>query len=114
MNFEYSELENGVRLIKLSGRLDMDGTNLVEPQFALHCRGDNIFVLVDFSQVSYLSSIGIPMLIKNAKMVASRGGRLALLKPQMNVKYILELTGVTHSIRIYNDLETAIELLKSG
>ena len=114
MNLEYSEIENGIRLIKLSGRLDMEGTNLAEPRFALHCAGDNALVLVDISEVTYLSSIGIPMLINNANAVAHRGGRLALLKPQPNVKYILDMTGVSHTIRIYYDLETAKEHLKSG
>src|SRR5215510_6766167 len=101
MKLEYQELENGIRVIKLIGRLDMGGTTIVEPQFALHCEGDQVFVLVDLSDVTYLSSIGIPMLINNAKSVASRGGRLALLKPLMDVKYILDLTGVSHMLRIY-------------
>lgn len=111
MNFEYSELDNGIRLIKLSGRLDMAGTNLIEQQFVQSCAGDNVFVLVDLSQVSYLSSIGIPMLITSAKAVASHGGRMALLNPPANVKLVLDITGVANMVRIYKDLETARDRL---
>jgi anti-anti-sigma factor len=82
MKLEYNELDNGIRVIKLIGRLDMAGTNLVERQVVQHCAGENVFVLVDLSEVNYLSSIGIPMLISNAKGVASRGGRMAFLNPQ--------------------------------
>ena len=55
VKLEYSELENGIRLIKLIGRLDMAGTNIIRQQFEEHCAGENVFVLVDLSQVNYLS-----------------------------------------------------------
>jgi len=111
MKLEYSELDNGIRVIKLIGRLDMEGTNIIDKQFVEHCAGDNVFVLVDLSQVNYLSSIGIPMLITSAKGVASRGGRMAFLNAQANVKSVLDITGVSNMIRIYKDLETAKERL---
>jgi anti-anti-sigma factor len=111
MKLEYSELDTGIRLIKLIGRLDMAGTNLIDRQFVQHCAGDNVFVLVDLSEVNYLSSIGIPMLITSAKAVANRGGRMGFLSPQANVKTVLDITGVSNMIRIYKDLETAKERL---
>ena len=114
MELEYSELENGIRLIKLTGKLDMDGTTTIEKQFAQHCAGENVFVLVDLSRVTYLSSIGIPLLVSNAKTVSSHSGRLAFLSPQPNVKSILDITGVSHVIRIYKDIETAQARLKSA
>lgn len=114
MELEYRELEGGIRLLKLSGKLDMEGTTSIEKQFTRYCTGENLFVLADLSRVTFLSSIGIPLLVSNAKAVASNGGRLAFLSPQPNVKSILEITGVSHVIRIYNDLETAQERLKSG
>ena len=111
MKLEYSELENGIRLIQLTGRLDMEGTSQIDKQFVQHCAGENVFVLVDLSQVNYLSSIGIPMLIASAKAVANRGGRMAFLAPQANVRSVLDITGVSNAIRIYKDLETANERL---
>ena len=109
MKLEYSELENGIRLIKLIGRLDMDGTNAIDKQFVQACAGNHVYVLVDLSKVNYLSSIGIPLLITTAKAIVSRGGKMAFLSPQSNVKSVLDVTGVSTIIRIYNDLETAKE-----
>lgn len=114
MKLEYSELENGIRLIKLIGWLDLDGTQSIDKQFVQYCAGENVFVLVDLAQVNYLSSIGIPMLISTAKAVANRGGRMALLSPQANVKSVLDITGVSNMIRIYKDLETAQERLMTA
>ena len=114
MKLEYSELDNGIRLIKLIGRLDMEGTNVVDKQFIQHCAGEMVFVLVDLELVNYLSSIGIPMLITTAKAIVNRGGRMAFLNPQPNVKSVLDTTGVSNMVRIYKDLETARERLMSA
>lgn len=112
MKLEYTELKDGIRLIKLEGRLDLNGTYSIEVQFANHCAGDKVRVLVDLSEVNYISSVGIPMLVNAAKSVASRGGKMAFLNPQDNVVKVLELVGVSQVIPIYQDLKTAIKGLE--
>ncbi len=113
MNLEYSELEGGIRLIKLIGKLDAEGFAEVNDEFARYCDGENILMLVDLSRLTYLSSIGIPLLVSNAKTVTAHGGRMILVAPQPNVKYVLEITGVMHVLRLYNDLETAQQRIRS-
>ena len=114
MKLEYSELDNGMRLIKLIGRLDMAGVNLIHKQFVEHCEGENVLALVDLSEVNYLSSIGIPMLITSAKVLVSHGGKMAFIAPPANVKTVLDITGVSNIVRIYKDLDTARERLMSA
>jgi anti-anti-sigma factor len=109
MKLEYTELQNGIRLIKLEGRLDLNGTYSIEVQFVNRCAGEGVRVLVDLSQVDYVSSVGIPMLVNTAKTVVSRGGKMAFLSPQENVVKVLELVGVTQFIPIYHDLENAVK-----
>jgi anti-anti-sigma factor len=108
MEMRYSELDNGIRLITLIGTLDMQGTFSVEVQFARHCAGENVRVLVDLSGVTYLSSIGIPMLINTARSVSSEGGKMGLVGPIYDVHRVLEITGVTLIIPIYHDFDTAV------
>jgi hypothetical protein len=52
MELEYRELDDGIRLIKLIGRLDMEGTARVDQEFVQRCAGENVFVLVDLSRMS--------------------------------------------------------------
>jgi len=108
MQLQYTELENGIRLITLTGVLDMQGTFSVQIQFARHCDGENVRVLVDLVGVSYISSIGIPMLINTARSVTSQGGKMALVGPMYDVNRVLELTGVSIIIPIYHDFDTAV------
>lgn len=112
MKLEYSELKDGIRLIRLEGRLDLNGTYSIEVQFVNRCAGDGVRVLVDLSEVSYVSSVGIPMLVNTAKSVVSRGGKMAFVRPQETVFKVLELVGVPQMIPIFDDLDAAIASLK--
>ena len=107
MEIHYSELDNSIILIKLSGRLDIIGTGEIETKFAGYSAGEKVRVIVDLANVDFLASIGIRLLTLTAKSVASRGGKMALFNPQRNVAEILELTGIPLIIPIYSDLESA-------
>jgi len=107
MKLQFNELENGIRLIKLIGTLDLSGTYSIEVEFVRQCAGDNVRVLVDLSEVDYISSIGVHMLITSANSIASRGGKMALLSPQPSVLYVLDLTGILQLIPIHSNLGSA-------
>lgn len=114
MKLQYSELDGGIRLIKLSGALDMNGTYSIEIEFVRQCAGENVRVIVDLSRVNYISSIGIPMLINTAKSISRQGGKMVLLNPQRNVAEVLEITGIPLVIPIYTDLESATTAVATG
>jgi anti-sigma B factor antagonist len=107
MELQYSELENNIRLIKLIGRLDILGVGEIETKFTGYCAGENPRVLVDMSGVEYLASIGIRLLTINARSIASRKGRMVLLKPIPEVSNILEITGIPAIIPVYEGFESA-------
>jgi anti-sigma B factor antagonist len=113
MKLEYTELKDAIRLIRLEGRLDLNGTYSIEVQFVNRCAGDGVRVVVDLSGVNYVSSVGIPMLVNTAKSVASRGGKMAFLNPQESVVKVLELVGISQVIPIYYDQKAAIQGMQS-
>ena len=107
MEIQYSELQNNIKLLKLSGKLDIGGVGAIETRFAGYCAGEQPRVVVDLSSVNYLSSIGIRLLALNAKSVANRGGRMFLLSPVPDVRNILEVTGILMMIPIHDAIESA-------
>ena len=111
MELHYSELENNIRLIKLIGNLDIGGVGKIETKFYGHCARENPRVLVDLSDLEFLASIGIRLLTLSAKSVFSRGGRMVLLRPTPEVRNILEITGISMIIPIYDGLESAEAVL---
>jgi anti-sigma B factor antagonist len=114
MELQYSELENGIRLIKLKGELDIIGTGQIETKFAGYCAGDKVRVIVDLSEVDFLASIGIRMLTLTAKSIVSRGGKIVLLNPTPEVQHVLEVTGIPAIIPIYSHLESAETILMAS
>ena len=111
MELHYNELDHNIRSIKLIGTLDVIGVGKIETKFAGYCSGDNVRVLVDLSEVDFLASIGIRLLMLTAKSVASRGGRMVLLNPIAEVQNVLEVTGIPAIIPIYSSLESAETVL---
>jgi len=107
MEIQNQTLDNGIELIKLTGKLDIIGSGEIETKFAGFCAGEKVRVAVDLSKVDFLASIGIRLLTLNAKAIASRGGKMVLLSPTSEVQSVLEITGIPSIIPIYSHLESA-------
>ena len=107
MELQYSELDDNISMIKLTGKLDIEGVSEIETSFAGYCAGDGVCVLVDLSEVEFLASIGIRFLTLSGKSVASRGGKMALLNPLPEVEHVLDVTGIPAILPIYSDLDYA-------
>jgi len=78
MSIEFEDLNDGLRRIKLSGRLDIAGTESISIKFTNLASAVARRVVVDLTAVSFLASIGIRELITNAKAQQQRGGRVVL------------------------------------
>lgn len=111
MQLKYEILDNGVFRINLTGRMDFLGTNAIYKEFtALTARHKNPF-LVDLSEVGFLASVGIRMLLAAAKDLSNRGSRLALFNPQPNVQSVLQTSGVSTLIPVFKDIHEAFNAL---
>ena len=113
MELQYNEQENGIRVIKLTGKLDINGHREIENQFTEYCSGEGIRMIVDLSGVEFITSIGIRLLSNNTKALASRDGKMVLLSPPENVLNVLETTGIPDIIPIYSSIESAETVLLS-
>lgn len=107
MEFQYHELENGIRLIRLAGRLDIVGAGEIETRLAESCAGENARVAIDLSGIDFLASSGIRLLTLTAQSVVRQGGRMVLLNPAPEVHHVLDVTGIPSVIPIHSQMESA-------
>lgn len=107
MQINMTRLENGVKLITLDGRLDMQGVNEIDMKFTGLVSTEKAGVVVDLSGVPYLASIGIRSLLMNAKALNARGGKLVLLRPVPFVEDVLKTTGIAGIIPVFQELDAA-------
>ena len=104
---------DGVRIIRLAGRMDIDGNGRVSQQFNTLTAFGTSSVVVDLSEVEFLSSLGISTLVTGAKNVRLRKGVLALCGARPNVQSALERTNITAIIPTCATLDEARALVAS-
>ena len=108
MPIRYEDLSNDVRRISLSGRLDTVGSEEIAKELASLAASAARGVVVDLSQVTFLSSMGIRALIAAAKARQANGGRMVLLVDGSDtVERTLEATGIDELIPVFDDMEDA-------
>jgi len=108
MALRYKDVNNDVRRIYLSGRLDTAGSEEIATEFASLAGSEKRGVVVHLSDVTFLSSMGIRALIAAAKAQQAKGGRLVLhVRGSDVVIRTLEATGVDELIPIFDDEEEA-------
>jgi anti-sigma B factor antagonist len=114
MKLEVIELDNGIKQIKLNGRLDIEGTIEIENLFTAHAASKKAGVLVDMTEVEYIASFGMRILLSNAKSLAGRGGKMVLYKPVSRVKEALTMVGIGEFVPIYDDFDAACADLEAA
>lgn len=70
-------------------------------------------LVVDLSELEYLNSAGIGMLLHQARIQDRRGGWLRIVAPSSAVAMILKLAGLQESLPIHDDLEEAVRDLRT-
>ncbi|MFG1344311.1 STAS domain-containing protein [Xanthobacter autotrophicus DSM 431] len=93
MKLETATLAPGQILLTLEGRLDIAGAAEIETAFTAHA-SHATHALVDMAGVPYIASIGIRLLLANAKALYRRGGKLVLFGTDPQVEKVLLTTGV--------------------
>jgi anti-anti-sigma factor len=103
-----------LRLITVSERLDLQGTEKIEQSFVSLTRTGQQNVVVDIADVPFLSSVGIRMLITSSKALKETGGRMALVVGH-NVAAIktLKMTCVDSILPMFEKFAEAEAALKS-
>ena len=103
----YEDLEDGVRAIRLKGRLDLEGADAIDLKLTSLAAVRQSSVVLDLTLVEFLASIGVSVIVRTAKALSSRGGRLVLLSPRPNIADVLTRTQIDQIIPVFYDLAAA-------
>jgi anti-anti-sigma factor len=114
IKIEVSLLEEGIKQICLLGRLDMKNTLIIDTQFSTAVASAEKRVMINLSDLDFLASIGIRLLIANAKALTGQGGLMILYKPSPIVEKILGVTGIDAIIPVFDDFDAALACLRRG
>jgi anti-anti-sigma factor len=92
----------GPRLVKITftGRLDTPGVDSIETRFIATLVPNAKNAVIDMSQVDFISSMGIRMLVSAARSLKMRQAALSLFGVQDQVNQVLELVSIGQMIRV--------------
>ncbi len=104
--------DDSITHVVLLGRLDIQGVNRIQDQFVFNTTVRRKATLVDLSQVSFIASLGMGMLVGAAKTLQRQGAKMVLLSPTDLVRNALETAGIQHVIPIVSEEQAALALLR--
>jgi anti-anti-sigma factor len=92
-------------------RGNVDGTTADTLLNTLHdqVEAGHTRMVADLSGVDYTSSAGLRALLATVKEARRKGGDLRLADVQPNVRKVLDLSGFTSILKLYDDVDAAVE-----
>ncbi|MBN1948594.1 MAG: STAS domain-containing protein [Candidatus Cloacimonetes bacterium] len=104
--------KKNVEILSLVGRLDANTAGILEkkliPLFDSYSRD----VVIDFSELDYISSAGLRILLLAAKTARNKEGSIVLCSMQDFIREIFEIAGFMPVFKITNTLEEALQELE--
>ena len=108
MNITINE-GNDNTVLALEGRLDGNASGLLAQQLNETIDSGQPKVIVDFSQLVYISSAGLRVILIAAKLLKQSGGRIALCNANDQIQEVLEISGFQAIVKHLGSLDEAIE-----
>jgi anti-anti-sigma factor len=113
MQLTVEQAAPGIQLIRLIGRLDIVGTQLIDLKFTAYTASRKAPVLIDLAQVHYIASIGIRLLLSNASSLQSSGAKMVLVQPQPMVQQILRTAALDQVMPIVENVADGLKILQN-
>ena len=108
MNIEIQQHDH-VAVVCVVG--SVDGTTAPTLMAELHAcvTSGNVHLVADLAGVDYTSSVGLRALLATMKETRLQGGDLRLSNVTPHVLKVLELSGFTSIMKLYDDVESAVD-----
>jgi anti-sigma B factor antagonist len=108
MNIETEDREVAL-VVVISGSVDGMTADTLLATLHGHVEAGHTRLVADLSGVEYTSSAGLRALLATVKEARRRNGDLRLADVQPNVRKVLDLSGFTSILKLYDDVDAAVE-----
>jgi len=109
-----SELNSDVKVVALSGRLDMEAADADSPALQQALQQGVAGVVVDMGAVEFISSSGLRMLIAAYQTAQEAKKPMALIRAQPSVYKIFKVSALDAMFQFFDDEVQAIQTLWQG
>ncbi|WAC26057.1 MULTISPECIES: STAS domain-containing protein [unclassified Ancylobacter] len=103
-------IEKDVVITTVKGRLDSSSSHKLDDFLAEIPQGNNP-ILLDFAELTYISSAGLRVVLKATKLARSQGVALAICSLVPQVHEVFDVSGFTTLIPIHPSRDAALAAL---
>lgn len=104
MHIDFQDLDDRLRHVQLVGRMDSAGVDQVSTKLTALAASTANRVVLDLRGVEFLASLGIRLILQNAKAQLARGGRMVLLvADKSTVADTLQTTGIPSLVPMFTE-----------
>lgn len=96
-------------VIEIDGRLDTTNFGQLEKKIMQNIEDGNISIVVDCSNMDYVSSSGLRIFLMALKKINAAKGKFVLCGLQESIREIFEISGFTSIFNIYENQVLALE-----
>ena len=105
---ESNNENNNISLLRLQGKLDFSTSTEFEQKFNIMVNEGGEKFILDFSEVSYMSSAGLRFLLIASKKTR---GKVVLNGVKDTVKQVIEIAGFVSMFKFSSSQDEAVEIL---
>jgi anti-sigma B factor antagonist len=106
------EDKEGIRIVSVSGEVDLYSAHRLHEliwRAKRQAGGDPLRVVVDLSEVEFMDTAGLEVLLEEWNASRQFDGRLCLVAQQGPITRLLEITGLSELFELYTEPEAAVE-----
>jgi anti-anti-sigma factor len=90
-----------VLIVGMTGMLDTQTARDAEPRLLNMIKDDDRRVLLNLGKLTYVSSMGLRLILQAAKLLNARTGELRICNASDDVKNVLKISGFHNMIKLY-------------
>jgi len=102
-----------VKIVSLRGRIDMETSPIVEKRLMSILEQGERQLVIDFSDLIYISSLGLRVLVLAAKYMQKSKGELALAGLSSHIYEIFRIAAFTSIFPIYSTCDEAVAQMQA-
>ncbi|HHW68232.1 MAG: hypothetical protein PWP07_1093 [Epulopiscium sp.] len=112
MDIKYS-MKKGSLIVRISGEIDHHTSEDIREKLDREYQRQNAKnIIFDFSDIQFMDSSGIGVIMGRYKNVKERGGQVGIFNVQPQIDRIFQLSGLYKIINHYQSLDEAVASLQ--
>jgi anti-sigma B factor antagonist len=103
----------GTIIVKIGGRLDTTNYNQLEVKLQEIVDNGNEIIIMNCSEMSYISSSGLRVFLMFLKKIETANGRFVICCLQENIQEIFKISGFNKIFRIFESDNEAMDQIEN-